>query len=212
MFVVVPPPSSGSTIMPHKVNVKFRCLIVALTIVVLLLYFRDRRRIVLAKEAARKSMRRQAIDDVANATTVVGLTVYDCCILGCMLLNVSTKGTIASFETLGIAIAQAYFDLYASRAGAIVATCGTLGVGSLLGMGYLARRFSDVQLITGGMLIMSTGILSLTWIERNYYEGVHNPSWRYALAMFLIYAVGYPIGHTAVIGIFSKSKESGMFC
>ena len=49
---------------------------------------------------------------------------------------------------------------------------------------------------------MVTGIMSLTFLDD---EGV-NPEWQFALAIFLLYAVGYPIGHTAVIGLFSKSK------
>jgi ceroid-lipofuscinosis MFS transporter 7 len=134
----------------------------------------------------------------------VGMTVYDCCILGCMLLNVSTKGSISSFETLGVSIAESHFDMSSSRAGIIVASCGTVGVISLLSMGHLARYLSDIQMICGGMLIMSFGVLSLGFLEQD----MVNPSWKFCTAIFLIYAVGYPIGHTAVIGLFSKSKYS----
>jgi ceroid-lipofuscinosis MFS transporter 7 len=119
-----------------------------------------------------------------------------------MLLNVSTKGSIASFETLGVSIAQSHFQMMSARAGAIVAACGTVGVCALLSMGYLAVYFTDIQLITGGMVVMAAGIASLTSLE----EGVQNKSWRFMLSMFLIYSIGYPVGHTAVLGLFSKSK------
>lgn len=132
--------------------------------------------------------------------TFVGLSVYDCCILGCMLLNVSTKGSISAFETLGVSIAQSHFNMESSRAGLIVATCGSIGVMSLLSMGHLAKFLSDIQLICGGMLIMSCGVISLGFLEQD----VVNPSWKFCTAIFLIYSVGYPIGHTAVIGLFSK--------
>ena len=143
-----------------------------------------------------------AIDEAANQITCINLTVYDCCILGCMLLNIATKGSIATFETLGIAIAQEYFDMHSFRAGIIVACCGAGGVVALLNMDKLEQRFSDVHIIVGGMLIMIAGIASLTTIENK----LNNPDWSYVLAMFLIYSIGYPIGHTAVIGLFSKSK------
>lgn len=167
----------------------------------MLLYFKDRVRFG-TQEQPKKSKKREAIDDHANIITWVGLSVYDCCVLGCMALNVSTKGSIASFETLGISMAESHFDMESSRAGTIVASCGTVGVFSLLCMGYFSRIFTDIQLICGGMLVMATGIVSLTTLD----EVEANPSWRFIFAIFLIYSVGYPIGHTAVIGLFSKSK------
>lgn len=164
------------------------------------LFFRDRARIKPPKSTTKKSAKRAAIEDAANNMTFVGLTVYDCCILGCMLLNVSTKGSISAFETLGVSIAESHFDMASSRAGVIVASCGSIGVIALLSMGHLAKFVSDIQLICGGMLIMSFGVLSLGFLEQD----AVNPSWKFCTAIFLIYSVGYPIGHTAVIGLFSK--------
>jgi hypothetical protein len=180
----------------------FMGFVVLTTIVLILLFFRDRAKIQTSKDPKRKSTKRAAIDDHANQMTFVGLTVYDCCILGCMLLNVSTKGSIGSFETLGINIAEMQFSMTSARAGTIVASCGTVGVAALLSMGYLATFFNDIQLICGGMVIMCCGILSLAFLEDNS----SNPSWKFILAIFLVYSIGYPIGHTAVIGLFSKSE------
>ena len=177
--------------------------VITATIILMLLFFRDRIRIKAPKNNAKKSAKRAAIDDKANTVTFLGLTVYDCCILGCMLLNVSTKGSISAFETLGVSIADSHFGMDSSSAGVIVATCGSIGVLSLLSMGHLARFFTDIQLICGGMLIMSCGVLSLGFLEQD----VVNPSWKFLTAIFLIYSVGYPIGHTAVIGLFSKSES-----
>ncbi|MGK3744523.1 MAG: ceroid-lipofuscinosis MFS transporter 7 [Bacillariaceae sp.] len=182
----------------------FMNIVIIITIVLMLLFFRDRVRVQAPKKNTKKSSKRASIDDAANQITFVGMTVYDCCILGCMLLNVSTKGSISSFETLGVSIAESHFDMSSSRAGIIVASCGTVGVISLLSMGHLARYLSDIQMICGGMLIMSFGVLSLGFLEQD----MVNPSWKFCTAIFLIYAVGYPIGHTAVIGLFSKSKYS----
>ena len=181
----------------------FMTMVVGLCLFVLHRSFQDRQRIETVKEV-KKSNRRQAIDDVANTITFVGLSVYDCCILGCMLLNVSTKGGISVYETLGIVVAEDHFGLPASRAGVIVATCGSLGVISLLSMGHLARYLNDIQMICGGMAVMLLGVVSLVPMEGD----ANNPTWQYVVAIFMIYAVGYPIGHTAVIGLFSKSTCS----
>jgi ceroid-lipofuscinosis MFS transporter 7 len=175
---------------------------IIMTLVLLSMYFRDRVRLQLTKGNKMKSVKRAAIEDHANQITTLGITVYDCCILGCMLLNISTKGSISSFETLGISIAESHFDMESARAATIVASCGTIGVIALLSMGYVSTVFTDIQMICGGMAVMAVGILSLTGMD----EVESNPSWRFILAIFMIYSVGYPIGHTAVIGLFSKGK------
>jgi ceroid-lipofuscinosis MFS transporter 7 len=53
------------------------------------------------------------------------------------------------------------------------------------------------------MAVMVVGILSLAFVPE---DPDNNPSWRYLFAIFMVYSIGYPIGHTAVIGLFSKSK------
>lgn len=181
----------------------FMTAVVAAILVLITFFFQDRTKTRTTKKIKKKSVKRTAIDDHANQMTFVGLTIYDCCIFGCMLLNVSTKGNIGVFETLGVSIAESHFGIYSAQAGTIVACCGTVGVVSLLSMGYLAVFVSDIQLICGGMVVMATGILSLAFLEEN--NG--NPSWKYTLAIFMLYSVGYPIGHTAVIGLFSKRKS-----
>ena len=180
----------------------FMSCVILTTIILMRIYFKDRQRIKTTKDAKKKSAKRAAIDDHANQMTFIGLTIYDCCILGCMLLNVATKGSISSFETLGVSIAESHFGMASARAGTIVASCGTVGVVALLSMGYLAHYCTDIQLICGGMVVMCSGILSLAFLD----DDATNPSWKYILAIFLVYSIGYPIGHTAVIGLFSKSK------
>jgi MFS transporter, ceroid-lipofuscinosis neuronal protein 7 len=189
----------------------FMAVIVMFTIAMILTFFQDRQRITTVKEQQKKkSAKRAMIDDVANSfpAWLCGLCVYDACILGCMLLNVSTKGSIAAFETMGISFAESHFQMASSRAGTIVATSGLFGVFALLSMGHLTTYFTDVQLIYGGMCVMAVGIVSLAGFNETVEEGMDeansNPTWRYVLSIFLIYAIGYPIGHTAVIGLFSK--------
>lgn len=175
----------------------FMTVLLSMTLGCVLTFFQGRTRIATTS----KSKKRLEIDAEANKMTWVGLTVYDCCILGCMLLNVSTKGNIASFETLGLVIASDMFGLVESKAGFVVSACGFMGVVALLNMGHLEKNFSDVAIITVGLIIMCIGIGGMTLLQEQ-----DNASWEYFLAMFLIYSLGYPIGHTAVIGLFSKSK------
>lgn len=144
------------------------------------------------------------LNDFSSTYVCLGLTLYDACILGCMLLNVSTKGTIAAFETMGISFAESHFDMYNSVPGIIVGCCGSLGVISLLSMGFLASHLSDIQMIVSGMAVTCVGVLSLCFLE----EDLSNPKWYYVASIFLIYSIGYPIGHTAIMGLFSKSKFS----
>jgi MFS transporter, ceroid-lipofuscinosis neuronal protein 7 len=181
----------------------FMTFMSVLSIGIILVFFRDRRRVSIRKEQTKKSARRQAIEQVAMRTTCIGLTVYDCCLMGCMLLNISTKGSIASFETMGIFVAQSHFGLTTELAGLVVGCCGVLGVGALLSMEHLSRHFSDVHLIGGGMVVMSAGVALLLTLETNVAD---NPTWKYVVAICLLYSIGYPIGHTAVIGLFSKGQ------
>lgn len=194
------------------------------TICILLTFFQGRVRTdnTVEPEAnvkKKKSQRRQEMERVADEIVpVIGLSLYDCCIFGCMLLNISTKGSIASFETMGIKIAESHFGMLSTRAGLLVGVCGSCGVVSLLSMGYLSQLFSDVQLIACGMLIMSLSSVLLMTLEEpetiennnddSLYDYATNPTWKYCVSIFLMYAVGYPIGHTAVIGLFSKGKTT----
>merc|ERR1712071_532671 len=125
---------------------------------------------------------------------------YDATILGCMLLNIATKGSIGSFETVGVRFAESHFGLMNSQTGVVVGTCGTLGCISLLSMGKLAKYMSDIGMIIFGLFSMCVGIISLSFLNENNM----NAPWRYVISTFLIYSIGYPIGHTAIMGLFSK--------
>lgn len=56
----------------------------------------------------------------------------DMLIYGGFLLNMSTKGTIACFETLGAEYAMTHFGMTSAEAGSTFATFGTIGVVSVL--------------------------------------------------------------------------------
>lgn len=126
----------------------------------------------------------------------------DLVILGAILLNVATKGSIAIYETLGIEFARSHFALSAPDAGFTFAFFGMLGVTALVYMKRLVTIWNDVELIWGGMVLMALCNVVLL-------GGDSFPIWRFYVAIFLMYAVGYPVGHTAVIGMFSKVLGRG---
>lgn len=114
-------------------------------------------------------------------------------IYGGFLLNVTTKGTIACFETLGAEYAMTRFGLTSAEAGSTFATFGAMGVCMLLSMRVLCKYWNDVQLVLGGVSLMALTCLIF----------VTPPAGAAGLlafhfAVFLIYSVGYPVGHTAV--------------
>lgn len=78
------------------------------------------------------------------------------------------------------------------------ATCGAIGVVALLSMRLLCKHFNDIQLVLGGIsfMIVTCAMLALppTFIGLNVFIA----------AVFLMYSVGYPIGHTAVSFIFVR--------
>eukprot|EP00551_Chaetoceros_affinis_P015021 CAMPEP_0203700368 /NCGR_PEP_ID=MMETSP0091-20130426/30917_1 /ASSEMBLY_ACC=CAM_ASM_001089 /TAXON_ID=426623 /ORGANISM="Chaetoceros affinis, Strain CCMP159" /LENGTH=538 /DNA_ID=CAMNT_0050573613 /DNA_START=89 /DNA_END=1705 /DNA_ORIENTATION=- len=163
-------------------------------------YFEDRQRG--AKESPRKlSARQYANEELANTSTCFGFfTVRTLCLIGCMALNAFTKGPMSCFETLGIEFAESRFDMHRAEAGSIVATMGLLGAMSLMAMGLICQKFDDTQLTSGGVLLFIIGIFINTQLDQDEM----NAPWRYSLSMFLCYSIGYPVCHTALVGLFSK--------
>ena len=63
---------------------------------------------------------------------------------------------------------------------------------------------TDIQLMLGGIGVMIIAqLIGLSYGRVPQYG-------RYLTSVVLMYAVGYPIGHTAVLGAFSKIQKSGI--
>lgn len=121
----------------------------------------------------------------------------------CMFFNMISKGSFGAFEAIGVMIAEDNFKLGSEQAGYTVASFGVLGVFALLLMGKFGHTMSDTQMTWIGTIVMTFGALAM----------VHWPSeelplsvLRYYFGIFCVYGFGYPVGHTANIGLFSKSK------
>ncbi len=74
-------------------------------------------------------------------------------------------------------------------------------------LNHIAISAEDFELFSLPSLALqgSSIILSLAPIVRQY-TSQHSgkDSWLFFVSMFMMYSVGYPIGHTALIGLFSK--------
>lgn len=170
----------------------------ALTWLTLFFFLKDRPRV----KNAKKKMKNSEVDEIANRRMWLGITIYDAAILGCMLLNISTKGSISCFETLGVNFALTHFGMDSESTGYLVSFCGAIGVIVLISMKTISTYLTDVQMINGGMIVIMIASASLVGIK----DDEEISMWRYAIVIFLVYSIGYPIGHTAVIGLFSKSE------
>jgi ceroid-lipofuscinosis MFS transporter 7 len=123
-------------------------------------------------------------------------------VAGC-LLNVTTKGTIGVYETMGAEFVVSHFQWSLAKVGSVFAMFGMLGVGCLLCFNRLVKVFGDVELIMYGMSIMMISCMLLMSEFGTQME------WQFYLSLFLLYSVGYPVGHTAVLGMVSKLTTSG---
>lgn len=186
----------------YSVAAYFMAFLCMISLFLLLTGFQARYR-AKPKPKPKKSRAAAEKDEVANRVTFLGITVYNAALLGCMILNVSTKGSIGSFETMGISFAESHFGLQPSVAGLVVSLCGMVGVCTLLSMGFLGRFLTDIQMIIGGITVCAVGIITFASLE-SVEMGAENSLTHYVIGIFMIYGIGYPIGHTAVIGLFSK--------
>lgn len=122
----------------------------------------------------------------------------------CLALNVTTKGSIAVFETLGPRLAVQSYGLTPAQCGMLFAISGAVGVGALLSFRHICRFANDVTLVVGGICTMAVGCAI---ISAPLTHGVGRSL--FCLGVFLVFAIGYPIGHTALLGLFSKAVGTG---
>jgi ceroid-lipofuscinosis MFS transporter 7 len=180
------------------------CILSLIGFVLVHLYFEDAP-IKPIKKKKTISNRQQAYDSFANSPFCFGTTtLYSFALLSCMFMNAFTKGPMSCFETLGVAFAENRYGLERGTAGMIVATCGFLGCIILFMVKLTFNKHDDSKTTIFGILIFALGIALNLNLDRE--DALNNPTWMYAFTMFLAYSVGYPICHTALVGLFSKSK------
>lgn len=124
--------------------------------------------------------------------------------VGCCLLNIATKGTIGVLETLGSEFVAVNFDWSTYRIGYTFGVFGSIGVLSLLLLATYHNYFSDIQLVQYGLVLMVAACLLFTTI---FFPIVYESC--FYLGLTLVYSLGYPVGHTALLGMMSKIVKSG---
>ena len=131
-------------------------------------------------------------------------TLLDKMAIGLCILNIATKGSIGVFETIGSEYVINHYQWTSSHIGIVFSFCGACGVILLLLFDIITRNFRDIQLVIYGMILMIISCLliyftfNFTYSQEIFY-----------LSLFLMYGIGYPVGHTALLGMFSKIKHSG---
>lgn len=68
-------------------------------------------------------------------------------------------------------------------------------------MRLLCRHYNDIQLVLGGVSLMILTCLVLAIPPQAGATGLHV----FIAAVFMMYSIGYPIGHTAVSPLFVRS-------
>lgn len=185
----------------YSVAAYFMASLCVVTLFLLLTRFQARYRTEPAER--RISQRRKDQDELANRATRLGISVYNAALLGLMMLNIMTLGSIAAFETTGISFAASYFNLQPIVSGTIVSLSGVVGVCSLLNIGRMGNIMTDTQMLIGGNTIFAVATISFAPLQ-SVEMGTHNSIVHYSFAMFVIFGFGYPIAQSALTGLFSK--------
>eukprot|EP01040_Poterioochromonas_malhamensis_P002530 gene2530-2690_t len=121
-----------------------------------------------------------------------------------IFFNITTKGSIAVFETLASQIAYNDYKISSTNLGILVSVSGSVGFIQLLKFNLWTSYFNDYQLMIFGIIMM----MIAQYIFYPYGETI--PSvYQFYICMIVVYAFGYPIGHTAVLGAFSKIQKKG---
>jgi ceroid-lipofuscinosis MFS transporter 7 len=117
----------------------------------------------------------------------------------CLLINICFRGVVAIVETVvapdliggeGLSLGTASLD---------IGVLGVLGLVAYLMLRPLSKRTDDYPLVVCGLALMTLGSFLLMMQSR------HNlPLWIYLTALSTIWSLGYPIGQTATLSIFSK--------
>lgn len=119
----------------------------------------------------------------------------------CIFLNFTTRGVLAVYESVGTALLLDRYHLSEIEAAGLMSLGGVVGtVNLLLFRDVWTKHFDDVTLLLAGLMV----ILCAQGFVLDLGTG-REPHllWQYALSHALVYAVGYPIANSAVLGLFA---------
>ena len=111
-----------------------------------------------------------------------------------MLMNFTTRGAIAVYETQSSQILLKDFNLSELHLGFIVTFAGILGTFQfLLFKSFWLTYFTDIQLMSGGIFAMAISQLLIINSPIN-----STSLWRFLVPFFLMYSIAYPVSNSAV--------------
>mmetsp|Transcript_14711 Transcript_14711/g.25449 ORF Transcript_14711/g.25449 Transcript_14711/m.25449 type:complete len:409 (+) Transcript_14711:3-1229(+) len=119
----------------------------------------------------------------------------------CLFINLCFRGVVAELETLASPFLMEQFPISLSSASTVIGVLGFLGLGVYLSFRPLSDRISDRELIIIGLVLNILGASFLALVQAEVFP---HSLWIYALALGLIWSLAYPLGQTAVLGLFSK--------
>ncbi len=123
-----------------------------------------------------------------------------------IFLNFTTRGVVAIYESIGTALLLDQYRLTELQVGGLVSLTGSVGtINLILFKEFWTKNFDDMTLMNGGLLVTLFAQLFII----NYGKDQSHPLWEYALSLALVYSVGYPIGNSAVLGMFSILSKKG---
>lgn len=119
----------------------------------------------------------------------------------CIFLNFTTRGVLAVYESVGTALLIDRYHLSEIEAAGLMSFGGIVGtVNLLLFRDLWTKHFDDVTLLVTGLVVIlcaQSFVLDLGIGQEPHLL------WQYALSHALVYAVGYPIANSAVLGLFA---------
>eukprot|EP00741_Cyanophora_paradoxa_P017503 tig00020995_g16912.t1 len=131
----------------------------------------------------------------AAASIWEGIPVYP--LLVCGAVNLVVRGVMAVIETIGTVITSRYFRLGPMGSGLLFGAIGVLALAVFLSMRWLAGRFGEARLAQAGLACTALGLTALAALDAV-------PSLPlFGAALALVWALGHPLGQTALLSIFS---------
>ncbi|KAA8495833.1 Major facilitator superfamily domain-containing protein 8 [Porphyridium purpureum] len=119
-------------------------------------------------------------------------------LVACLLINICFRGVVAELETLASPLLMERYGTTVETTSYIIGGLGFLGLGVYFSFKPITRTFSDRQLVTIGEILIALGSI-IAW-----QRFVPVPLWLFTLAIGLVWSLAYPLGQTAVLGLFSK--------
>ncbi|KAJ8904898.1 hypothetical protein NDN08_001412 [Rhodosorus marinus] len=116
----------------------------------------------------------------------------------CLVINVAFRGIVAQLETVAAPFIMEKFSVSLSTASYYVSCLGFIGLIVYVSFKPISRAFSDRLLVLVGLVVaVVASVLFLLFADQM-------PIVVWVSVLGLIWSISYPVGQTAILGLFSK--------